>query len=341
MKNFYIYLLISCLGFVSCSDDDITIIDTQAESFGITTPSEDTSLILLQENAEDEALNLEWEEANFKVNTPINYQVELSTESNNFSEVIKLAEELKNTSFQLTTSDFNTKLAEVGLAQNTTETILIRIKSYLGSSNTNAVKFSTPVRLTVTTYEPFIDLSTTWGIVGSAAPNGWDGPDASFWKTNQNGVDNQEYVAYTTLTDGEIKFRENNDWANNYGGSDGQLVAGGDNIAVSAGTYKININLNELTYNLEEYSWGIVGSATPNGWDGPDIQLKYDGVNKVWRVENINLTDGEIKFRFNNTWGGDFGGTNGELIEGGDNITVSAGTYTIIVDFNNNTYSIE
>jgi hypothetical protein len=186
-----------------------------------------------------------------------------------------------------------------------------------------------------------VDLSTTWGLVGDATVNGWDGPDVPMWKTDLSGVDNQIYVAYTTLTDGEMKFRENNDWGNNYGGADGQLVASGDNIAVTAGTYRIIANFADLTYSLEEYSWGIVGDATPNGWDGPDTQLSYNGENNTWVIENVTLTDGEMKFRLNDDWGTNFGGADGTLVSGGDNIAVTAGTYTITVDFENLTYTIE
>jgi len=67
--------------------------------------------------------------------------------------------------------------------------------------------------------------------------------------------------------------------------------------------------------------------------------MMYNGENNVWMAENVTLTDGEIKFRLNNTWGGDYGGNDGQL--GSDNIPVSAGTYTITVDFANGTYTIE
>ena len=83
-----------------------------------------------------------------------------------------------------------------------------------------------------------LDLSSPWGVIGSAANNwGNDGPDLPFYTTDVSNV----FVAYVTLTDGEIKFRENNDWGNNYGDNDtnGTLESGGANIPVSAGIYKI------------------------------------------------------------------------------------------------------
>ncbi len=55
------------------------------------------------------------------------------------------------------------------------------------------------------------------------------------------------------LANGDIKFRQNNDWAVNYGGANGVLKTGGDNIAVKAGTYDILPDLTNAsapTYKL-------------------------------------------------------------------------------------------
>ena len=129
--------------------------------------------------------------------------------------------------------------------------------------------FDNTVNITVTPYSSLLDLSTSLGVVGSATPGGWGNEnilDLPFYTTATTNV----YVAYVTLRNGEIKFRNNNDWSENWGddGADGTLDSYGANIAVSAGTYKIEVNFSSMTYTMEEYSWGIVGSATTNGWDG-------------------------------------------------------------------------
>jgi hypothetical protein len=93
-----------------------------------------------------------------------------------------------------------------------------------------------------------IEAADAWGIVGSGY-NDWGAtPDFTMTEVNP-GI----WVADgATLIDGEIKFRINQAWDTNYGdsGADGTLDAGGDNIAVTAGTYVITMNLNELTYSL-------------------------------------------------------------------------------------------
>jgi Leucine-rich repeat (LRR) protein len=188
-----------------------------------------------------------------------------------------------------------------------------------------------------------LDLSSPWGVVGSAANNwGNDGPDLPFYKTDVTNV----FVAYVTLTDGEIKFRENNDWANNYGDNDtnGTLESGGANITVSAGIYKIVMDLNLFTYTIENYTWGLVGSDI-NGWGAtPDLPLIYDPYSDKWRVL-VTLGIGELLIRFNNDWTLNYGDLepNGILdINEGNNIAITAaGDYLVTVDFNTLEYSIE
>ncbi len=86
--------------------------------------------------------------------------------------------------------------------------------------------------------------------------------------------------------------------------------------------------------------WGLVGSATENGWDGPDMEMYETGSNTYALYASLN--SGEVKFRFNEDWGVNFGddGADGTLEAGGSNIAVAAGNYYITLDLNTNTYSI-
>ena len=90
-----------------------------------------------------------------------------------------------------------------------------------------------------------------WGLVGSATPNGWNGPDLEMFQTGP-----QEFSIYTELVSGELKFRFNEDWGNNFGdnGNDGTLESGGANIPISAGTYFIVMDLDSGTYTISPFS---------------------------------------------------------------------------------------
>ena len=93
-----------------------------------------------------------------------------------------------------------------------------------------------------------LGADSTWGLVGNSTPGGWSGPDIMLKE------DGAVASIYVTLADGLLKFRENNDWANNYGDdddpNDGTLELGGGNINIVAGTYKVTFDLANLTYSI-------------------------------------------------------------------------------------------
>ncbi|MBE0424751.1 MAG: SusF/SusE family outer membrane protein, partial [Lutibacter sp.] len=92
-------------------------------------------------------------------------------------------------------------------------------------------------------------------------------------------------------------------------------------------------NSSALTYTIEAYTWGLVGDATTNGWDGPDMPMAYDSFSDTWKAI-VTLKTGEMKFRFNNDWGLNYGdtGADGTLENGGANIAVTAGNYLVVLD---------
>jgi CubicO group peptidase (beta-lactamase class C family) len=80
-------------------------------------------------------------------------------------------------------------------------------------------------------------------------------------------------------------------------------------------------------------SWGIIGSSTSNGWDGLDIELTETNIKGIWKIDNIHLKDGEIKFRFNNDWTINLGkNNNGNLEFHGENIKIENGNYEVILN---------
>jgi len=211
---------------------------------------------------------------------------------------------------------------------------------FVGTAGLYNLKIDTANK-TITLGAPVIGPSISdWGVVGSGYNNWGAFADGAFYSSDDPSV----IVSYVTLVDGEIKFRLNNDWGTNYGdnGGDNTLEINGANIPVTAGTYKISVNINTLSYTIEPYSWGIVGSGY-NDWGAtPDARLTYDPVSNTFKV-GVKLLDGEIKFRLNSDWGINYGddGANGTIDNGGSNIAVTAGYYAITLDLVNGTYSID
>ncbi|MEO0789703.1 MAG: SusF/SusE family outer membrane protein [Bacteroidota bacterium] len=176
------------------------------------------------------------------------------------------------------------------------------------------------------------------GIIGDATPGGWD--NDTDMMDNGDGT----YSLLIGLAGGQVKFRANDLWDDNWGGTDfpsgSAVFNSNDNIPVTAGLYMVTLDLNNETYSFEPATLGIIGDATPGGWDN-DTDMTFD-VNSPNLLElDITLTDGQVKFRINDVWdilnwgGTDFPSGTG-VVNSGDNIPVTAGDYT--VQFNVLTY---
>lgn len=70
------------------------------------------------------------------------------------------------------------------------------------------------------------------------------------------------------------------------------------------------------TRKNSSYLWGIIGNATPGGWDGKDTPLQPDPQNpNLYFLKNFHLKKGNLKFRVDNDWGYNLGlNNNGKTI---------------------------
>ena len=282
----------------------------------------------------------------FGVNTPVNFALEGSFDPNFetihfYSGTITPAASQTSASYSMKVGDM-LALAELGGYDNdpqTTDgngnpnnagTTYMRVKAFIGAYAATASVYVTSPSVSMN-FE--IDESTgasrsTWGVVGSAANNWGATPDLPFYTTSSANV----FVAYVNLKVGEIKFRENNSWDNNLGDNDadGSLEPGGANIGIAeAGDYKIVFNQNTMSYTIERYSLGVVGSAW-NEWGGggPDAKMFYDNTTDSF-VVGVKLLAGELKVRLNNDWGLNYGADG----QNGANLPVpNAGYYEVRIN---------
>lgn len=184
---------------------------------------------------------------------------------------------------------------------------------------------------------------TTIGIIGSGTPGGWDNDTNLTKDVNDPHV----WTGTVTLVEGEAKFRANDDWANNWGSNtypSGYSIGNGANIPVRAGTYAIRFNDATGEYQFMPVASatpyttiGIIGSATVGGWDNDTDMVKNPSNPFLWS-KFFTLTEAEAKFRAENGWdvnwgGSAFPGGTGSL--GGANIPTKSGTY--FVTFNSGT----
>jgi len=323
------------LGISGCTEKDLITVPQNVEA-SLTFSNTDAQI--LTEDIEGQvALQVSWTKPDFGVNVVPTYNLVFQVNGSTLEpRIVKIGTALNK---DLLVEELNLFVNEAGGVVGIQNEVSINLQVLLGTSIQAESAVET---IPITTYSTVLDLSSPWGVVGSATPNGWDGPDLPFYKDPTNG---DRFIAYVDLIAGEIKIRKDNDWAVNYGGAglSGTLVEGGDNMIIAeAGRYKVVFDIASLEYSIEPFTWGIVGSATLNAWDGPDLPLVYDATSDQWRAV-VTLTDGEIKFRQNNDWALNYGdtGADGTLEEGGDNIAVSAGNYLVTVNLNELEYTIE
>lgn len=78
-----------------------------------------------------------------------------------------------------------------------------------------------------------------WGVIGSSTESGWDSDQDMLYDAEA-----EQYILTLDLVAGEMKFRKDDDWAVNLGGSAEALVHNGDNIVVAeAGNYTITLTV--------------------------------------------------------------------------------------------------
>ena len=189
--------------------------------------------------------------------------------------------------------------------------------------------------------------NTTYPVI--YVPGGYQGwtPATANQLASRNNDNTYEGYIYFPADQKEFKITLGPDWSNNLGddGANGTLEPNGANLSVAeAGFYKFNVDLTALTYTLLKTDWGLIGSATADGWNS-DQNMTYDAVEGIWTI-TANLVAGEVKFRANDDWGLNYGddGVNALLEAGGQNIAIpSVGTYTIklYLDKPDYTYSID
>jgi len=173
------------------------------------------------------------------------------------------------------------------------------------------------------------------GIIGDATPGVW---------ATDTDMATTDGVTYTlenfTLTTGTVKFREDNGWTNNWGGTTWPSGTGvfnsSNNIPSQPGVYNITFNRTTLAYNFED----------AGNFDDVDVMMgttavpmfTLDGIN--YAANNVVFAQpGTVSFRFNGTqsWGGT-AFPEGTASMGGPAIEVPANSYNITYNADTHQY---
>jgi len=213
-------------------------------------------------------------------------------------------------------------------------------------------------------------------LIGAATPNGWGGDTPMTGSVTADGA--SFAISDVVLRAGQMKIRFNCRWDikrlidpnggldpsngyemfTNFGGTFDNLMPGGANMEVAEdGIYDLTLDWDPrdgwsatstrtgdaptLSFDPNDFNWGIIGDATAGGWDA-DRDMLYksggDGVHNWYGVVTL-AADGQFKLRANDAWDVNVGGAlapdgvSTALAVGGDNIAnPGAGAYYIVLN---------
>ncbi len=315
----------------ACTEEEIVTISATPDAPVLLSPTSGATLNLDQENA-DEVINFEFTPADFGFQAAVTYTVQMALEGN-FEEVTDVVNSFGSPAI-IRVADFNERLIQKGLTPNDAENVVFRVRASVNPNVEN--RYSESVALQVIAFAAELQFPRVY-LPGDY--QGWDPTNENtiIYSENSDGV--YEGFVHILGGSGEFKVNETPGWEVNYGdnGPDGTLDPDGANLNVgdTFGTFRLKVDLNDMSYEIgTRRVWGIVGDATPGGWD-TDTPLEFDSQENVLTL-TVELNAGEMKFRANNDWGFNYGddGTNGVLDADGANIVVSeAGAYTIVMDW--------
>lgn len=331
--NIFLVALIS-IGFWSCEDEQDLLFSTPPAEFTILTPDAGTSLVLTPELDTNPALTVSWEDADYGTPTAVTYTVEIAEGGTEFANPIEVST-TNGTAITWTVLELNNAAVAAGLTPFVEEALDVRIKSNVGTTGSQPV-YSNVVTVLVTTFSTSLPAIAVPG-----NHQGWNPPTAPTLASSAFGE--TDYEGYVWL-DGGYKFLApdgsgafnwgNTDWGDD-GSFSGVLVEQGESDCQSpAGYYRVKADTDLLTYSTELTTWGIVGAATPGGWDA-STPLTYNADSKMWEGVVV-LTAGEFKFRANDAWTINYGGDPAAMTQDGSNLSVDAGgTYLVKLNLSN------
>ena len=369
MKNLTLVFIaiIAALTFTACTDDDGFTFTAKPDPDGVVfTNSTLETYNLMASSSDNLAERFVWNEVDFGVQTPVNYEIQgAATESFESFSVIGVGTQ---TNLPVTVGNMLSLAREAGLDNDpltpepNTGMIYFRVRAYVGADAGNVVEqFSDVLAISVTLpeaeEEEEIQLPQIF-VVGNFLSAGgygadWTPADAAPLAASAEGNTDYEGFVFLNADAPELKFLPTNesfdgdygDTGDNNGDFSGTIEQEGE---VNAGTpdgtggyYLINVDTEALTYGMTETNWGIIGNATPTGWDS-DTDMVYDPATKIWSL-TLDLTEQEapnngIKFRANDAWDINIGDddADGTMEFGGQNIGIPEdGNYTITLDLSN------
>jgi starch-binding outer membrane protein SusE/F len=340
------------LAAVSCKKEGALLIVNENTSFTGAIKASVDSVVLMPANDSDSVVTITWPAVSYGTGVAVSYTLELDLPGDTAG-TQGTADWAKATSFiagpnvlhySFAGKDLNNLMESIGTfgATPVVFRVLSNVTQYNGAASKVPTTYSSVVSVVVTPY--------TTNLFIPGAYQGWNPATAPLLNpvVGKPGL----FEGYVDMAGSGIqyfKYTNAPDWNHiNYGDSsaDGYFSTNGNAgglYAPNGGYYELTANLVNNTWTATATTWGIIGDATPGGWN-TDTQMTYDATNQVWTVTAAMVTAGSFKFRANDAWVIDFGVDNSGNLHYADNpffgytpglnnLTVPAnGTYIITLD---------
>ena len=346
MKNItkLVIALFAIVAF-SCTQDDVEDrpVITPGNAPVLTAPSSGAIYELLPADATTTVERFTWDSADFGGAVEVTYSVQMDKKGGDFTAPQTLGSVVSANQVAVTVEVMNAAALTLKATPFVATDFIIRIVATTGASTTIVSETTTAIVVKpYTTESPKLWLPGSYQ-GASGYTSDWTPSKAPQLESSGYGKTDFEGFVYFDAP-GNYKMTAQPAWGPvdyGMGASAGTIdPKGGDINMPAAGYYlfKADTDPTKLTYSATATAWGIIGSATPGGWDN-STAMTYDKTSKLWKVTAV-LTGAEFKFRANNAWTYNLGklktAPNGVSLQfDGDNIAVEAGTYDITLDLSN------
>ncbi len=354
IRNIFFLSIVSLMFFSCTKEPSAYVIAGGSFAGGNSSLSASSNSVLLTPAIDNNtAITFTWKAASFGQNPVVSYTIQIdsvgdTTAANGWSHAINTTVGSNTLDYSFKCKDFNALLNSLGIPAGDTSNVVIRVAANVpqntGAATPVPTVYTNTVTLAVIPYPLSLYIPGSYqGWLPAVAPllnpvNGRAGLYEGYQYLNDYTNGGTQYFKYTTAPD----FNHTNygDGGNNTFTTDPNA---GAMSAPTPGYYELTGNFNTNTWTAVKTTWGIIGDATPGGWN-TDTQMTYDSTSQVWTVTCNMIAAGSFKFRANGAWSIDFGidgkgnlqyadnsffGYNGSL----NNLTVpSDGNYTITLD---------
>ncbi len=327
-KIFSVIYITSLFALLACEKDE-TILKLKQDSDivpPVITSQANGFTKTVTESTLTETIKFEWEKTGYGVSTQVNYTLQVDAACNDFENPMVLGSTSAN-QVSMTLQELSNKLVnDFKFASHKPATLQMRVTSTIGGK---FLSVSDVVSITIT---PWSDKpEAVWVGEGTTA--------SVLYKTTDS-----KYEGYRYITAGKtFKFTDNRicpsvKWGSAGAGTLAVADATPSITIADAGYYKINVDTENLTYQIEKIdSWGLIGTATAGGWNS-STPLNYVSATDTWEAQ-VSLVNGALKFRANDGWDVNYGveninDLNGKLVFDAAAVDIATpGNYKVVLNF--------